>query len=153
MNGRKIVNGVGVLFWTRRSSRSLYLLRGDREGSWCLPGGKVERGESLVEALRRECEEEIGWWDHHAKLYPIECYTTPDGRFQYHTFFCPIDVEFVPTLNHEHVGFAWCDQDHYPRPLHGGLWNTVRESHVREKIAVILESIGEGDRNHPPPLR
>lgn len=138
---RRVVNGVGVLLWAKITGRSLYLLRGDREGTWCLPGGKVERGESLMGALSRECVEEIGR-PIDGKVYPIECYTTPDGRFQYHTFFAVIEGEFVPTLNHEHVGWAWCDRGSWPRPLHGGLQQTLSQDTVHQKIDIILASIG-----------
>ena len=136
---RKPINGVGVLLWSKTTGRSLYLLRNDREGTWCLPGGKVERGESLLSALTRECQEEIGWICND-KIYPIECYTTLDGRFQYHTFFAVIDTEFIPTLNHEHVGWAWCDRGSWPRPLHGGLHQTLSQDTVRQKIDIILQS-------------
>lgn len=136
---RKLINGVGVLLWADNTGRSLYLLRGHRDGGWCLPGGKVERGETLIGALARECQEEIGWW-YDGKIYPIECYTSPDGRFQYHTFFHVVDREFVPTLNHEHVGWAWCDLNNTPRPLHGGLHQTLTQDTVRQKIDIILQS-------------
>lgn len=138
---RKPVNGVGVLFWAKDTGRSLYLLRGDREGSWCLPGGKVERGETLRGALQRECREEIDWWPEDAKLYPVECYTSNDGRFLYHTFFCAIDREFIPVLNDEHVAYAWCVDGAYPRPLHSGLYNTLMYDTVKQKIEIIRDNL------------
>jgi mutator protein MutT len=56
---RDIVNGVltrrGAVLLARRSpARSTY------PGLWSFPGGHVEDGETLVEALARELREEIG---------------------------------------------------------------------------------------------
>lgn len=38
----------------------LLLVRRRDDGSWCLPGGRVEVGESWEDAARRECQEELG---------------------------------------------------------------------------------------------
>jgi 8-oxo-dGTP diphosphatase len=38
----------------------LLVRRPDPDGSWAIPGGRVEEGESLVEALQREIMEETG---------------------------------------------------------------------------------------------
>ena len=138
---RKVINGVGVLFYTQDTNRNLYLLRNHRDQVWGIPGGKVERGESLREALERECLEEIGYWPENAKLYPIECYTSADGKFSYHTFFCAIEGEFIPKLNEEHLAYAWCDDGAYPRPLHGGLYNTLNYDTIRQKIQIIRDSL------------
>ena len=43
-----------------REGRVLLIKRAD-EGSWCLPGGGVEPGESWSDAALRECLEETGW--------------------------------------------------------------------------------------------
>jgi ADP-ribose pyrophosphatase YjhB (NUDIX family) len=39
----------------------LLLVRRAEDGSWCLPGGGVEPGETWADAARRECLEETGW--------------------------------------------------------------------------------------------
>lgn len=138
-----IVNAVGVWFHSAQTNRYLYLLRNDprHPGTWGLPGGKVDPGESLMAAMTRECEEELGAMPDHHRLIPIEQFTSSDGGFVYHTFFCVVDQEFVPTLNDEHIGWAWIDSGVWPRPMHPGLWSTVNFDAVREKIATLELSV------------
>ena len=92
------VKAVGVWFYCGRTQRYLYLLRNDVKypDTWGLTGGKVESGESLLEAVERECEEELGSVPDYERLIPIEKFTSPDGVFEYHTFWCRVDYEFVP---------------------------------------------------------
>jgi 8-oxo-dGTP pyrophosphatase MutT (NUDIX family) len=106
-------------------------------GSWGLPGGKVESGESLMDAMRRECEEEIGFFPQYLKMVPLEKFTSPDERFSYHTFFACVDREFIPELNDEHLGYAWIDSMSWPKPMHPGLWNTINFEEVQQKIESI----------------
>ena len=56
------MKAVGVWFRSSATGRYLYLLRNDTRhpGSWGLPGGKVETGETLLGAMERECIEELG---------------------------------------------------------------------------------------------
>ncbi len=35
----------------------------DKKGKWELPGGRIEFNETPHKALKRECEEELGWKD------------------------------------------------------------------------------------------
>ena len=138
-----IVNAVGVWFHSTTTNRYLYLLRNDprHPGTWGLPGGKVDPGESLLAAMTRECEEELGAMPDHQRVIPIEQFTSSDGGFVYHTFFCTVDHEFVPVLNDEHIGWAWIDSGVWPRPMHPGLWSTVNFDAVREKIATLELSV------------
>jgi 8-oxo-dGTP pyrophosphatase MutT (NUDIX family) len=138
-----IVKAVGVWFYTVDTHRYLYLMRNDPKhpGSWGLPGGRVESGETLLAAMNRECEEELGFVPDHLRMIPLEKFTTADSGFEYHTFFCVVDREFQPTLNHEHNGYAWIDSGIWPRPMHPGLWSTVNFEAVQNKILVIESSL------------
>jgi 8-oxo-dGTP diphosphatase len=56
-----IVVGVAAVIWN--DQREVLLIRRTkppRMGEWSLPGGKVEFGESLIPALKREIREETG---------------------------------------------------------------------------------------------
>ena len=137
------IKAVGILFFSVSTNRYLYLMRNDAKhmGNWGLPGGKIEKSETILDAINRECIEEIGFVPDFIKLMPIEKFTSPDGRFTYHTFFCSVSEEFVPTLNHEHIGWAWVQSGHSPRPMHPGLWSTVNIEAVQEKVRVIEQNI------------
>lgn len=134
---------VGVWFYSQSTDRYLYLMRDDPKhpGAWGLPGGKCEPGESLMDAIRRECEEEIGFFPEYLKLVPLEKFTSADEKFAYHTFFVCVGQEFVPMLNNEHLGYAWIDSLAWPKPMHPGLWNTVNFDAVKQKIEVLKSSV------------
>ena len=133
------MKAVGVWFRSVATSRYLYLLRNDSKNpsTGGLPGGKVEHGETLLGAMERECIEELGHMPEYHRLVPLEKFTSADGVFEYHTWICVVSQEFVPTLNHEHLGWAWIDQGTWPRPMHPGLWNTVNLEAVQHKIHTV----------------
>jgi 8-oxo-dGTP pyrophosphatase MutT (NUDIX family) len=133
---------VGVWFYSIATQRYLYLLRNDARhpDSWGLPGGKLEAGETLIAAMIRECVEELGSMPDYLRLVPLEKFTSTDGGFVYHTFFCSVENEFSVVLNNEHIGWAWITSGTWPRPMHPGLWSTVNFDAVRDKMVIIESS-------------
>jgi 8-oxo-dGTP pyrophosphatase MutT (NUDIX family) len=129
----------GAVIYARRTHRVLFLLRnGEKHGNtWALAGGKVEQDESIIEALCRELREEIGLDARDLKLIPLELFKSQDQHFEYHTFVCLIEEEFVPQLNEEHKGYAWCGTDSFPKPLHPGLWSSWNNREIQKKLATI----------------
>ena len=121
----------GLFFYCKTTKRFLYLLRADSY-SWGVPGGKLEKDESILEGLERECMEEIGYFPKDVRLVPLQKFV--NNTFTYHTFFCAVNEEFIPKLNYEHVGYAWILEDQHPKPMHSGLFSTVNIDNVREKI-------------------
>jgi 8-oxo-dGTP pyrophosphatase MutT (NUDIX family) len=129
----------GVFFYSKDTDRFLFLLRTEDKNpsSWGLPGGKIEKDETLLEGIERECIEEINHFPKDAKLVPIQKFV--NNNFTYHTFFCKVDSEFIPVLNEEHCGYAWTTFDHYPKPLHPGLFNTINFDVVQDKLKKLIK--------------
>jgi 8-oxo-dGTP diphosphatase len=127
----------GLFFYSKNTGRFLYLLRSDNNCSWGVPGGKIEKDETLLEGIERECMEEIGYFPNDAKLVPIQKFV--NNTFTYHTFFCAVDDEFVPILNNEHIGYAWVGMNQHPKPMHPGLFSTVNIDIVREKLETLTK--------------
>lgn len=137
------MNACGIWFYSLNTSRYLYLMRNDPKhlGTWGLPGGKCQSNETLFDTIKRECEEELGYFPEYIKLVPLEQFTSNDNKFVYHTFFCCVVSEFMPKLNKEHLGYAWIDSLHWPKPLHPGLWNTINFEEIQNKIDIIKTTV------------
>lgn len=128
-----IRQAAGVFFYSKSTKRYLYLLRSElKSPTWSIPGGGIDKGETLLEGVARECREEMEFSIDNLKLIPIQKFV--NNNFIYNTFFCEVDEEFIPTLNDEHVGYAWVTEGQYPKPLHPGLFSTVNIDIVIEKL-------------------
>ena len=126
----------GIFFYSTSTDRYLYLLRSDaRNPSWSMPGGGIEKDETLLVGLTRECLEEMNIDITGFKLIPIQKFVNND--FIYHTFYCEVEKEFMPELNYEHIGYAWVGNDQYPKPLHPGLFSTINFDLVQDKLKAL----------------
>lgn len=134
----------GGLFLSKETKRFLLLLRtqGKTAGTWGLVGGKKEPSDgTTVDALRREISEEIGFSPDIEKIIPLELFVSNDQNFQYNTYVLIVENEFIPVLNSEHSGYAWCEYDAWPKPLHQGVKNSVSNKIIRAKIELLLDLI------------
>ena len=135
-----IRTSVGALFFCVHTQRCLFLMRSVKQrNTWGLVGGKQEANESVLDSLHREFTEELGFVPDYNRLIPIETFTSDDRKFKYVTFVCLIEKEFIPVLNHEHHGYCWIKIDHWPQPLHPGLWNTVKFQEIKDKIQTVAD--------------
>jgi hypothetical protein len=70
------------------------------------------------------------------KLLPIELYLSQDRGFEYGTYVCLVNEEFLTTAANT---VAWCGLDFLPKQLHNGLKATLNNAIIRTKIETILE--------------
>jgi 8-oxo-dGTP pyrophosphatase MutT (NUDIX family) len=134
----------GGLFLAKDTKRFLFLLRnqGKTAGTWGLVGGKKEPDDATAyAALQRETQEEVGKTPTIKKIVPLELFTSEDQNFQFNTYLLIVEKEFIPTLNNEHVGYAWCDLNNWPKPLHQGVKRSLSNKTNKTKIELLLDII------------
>jgi ADP-ribose pyrophosphatase YjhB (NUDIX family) len=78
--GAPLVAGCAAIVWDAHRERILLTRRSDN-GRWCLPGGRMESGESAAEACAREVLEETGLRVRVTRLVGV--YTSPDFVIEY----------------------------------------------------------------------
>lgn len=138
----KHTEGVGALIYAKSTNRYLFLLRDKtrQQGYWGIAGGKIDAGETVIQALVREINEEVGVDLAKKKFIPLETFTADNEKFVYYTFVVNVDEEFVPVLNAEHRGYCWVELRDHPKPLHPGLWRSFNFDIIKRKIKT-LEAI------------
>ena len=134
----------GGLFLAKDTKRFLFFLRtqGKTANTWGLIGGKSEPiDHTPYDTLTREIAEEAGKIPPIKKVIPLELFTSNDETFQYNTYVLLVDREFIPSLNLEHKGYAWCDLDAWPKPLHRGVRISFSNRIIKTKLEILLELI------------
>lgn len=131
-----MITSAGALFFCTITRRYLFLLRDNHKyaNTWCFPGGKINKGETTLDGLMREIYEELGIFVPYDKIIPLEKFTSDDNKFEYHTYVITTPTEFLPRLNYEHKGFCWTSLDGWPMPVHPGVFNTLNEQVIKEKL-------------------
>lgn len=145
----------GALFISKSTKRFLFLLRtqGKTAGTWGLVGGKREPTDiTPYDTLTREMTEEIGHVPPISKIIPLELFTSNDFNFHYNTYIMIVEDEFVPILNSEHSGYAWCNYNFWPKPLHRGVKNSLNNKVTKAKIELLLELMNSPKDSGPNSL-
>lgn len=133
----------GALFYAKSTGRFLLLQKavGKHSGTWGLVGGTTEEQETPWQGLQREINEEIGSHPKILKTIPLETFVSNDNIFNFHTYLCVVQDEFIPVLSNEHSGWAWVNLDSSPKPLHQGLRNSFSNKIIKTKLQTIFNLI------------
>lgn len=133
----------GALFYAKSTRRFLLLQKahGKHTGTWGLVGGTNLQHENPWQGLQREVQEEIGQMPVVIKTIPLETFVSNDKIFNFHTYLCVIQDEFIPILSDEHCAWAWSTIDYAPKPLHQGLRNSFSNKTIRTKLQTVFDIV------------
>ena len=84
---------------------------GEFKDGWEFPGGKIEQGETLEEALIREIREELNVKIRVGELIDIVEYDYPTFHLVMNTYWCSLDDDQSIELL-EHEAAKWLDKEH-----------------------------------------
>lgn len=123
-------------FFVAPDGSMLFLHRSPAEenyaGHWCIPGGKVDDGESVLRGAEREAAEETGGAAPIGDRRLLDQRRTPNGMV-FHTFAQAVAERFAPILNDgEHTGYTWAMLDMLPKPMHPSVLKTIDERNVTD---------------------
>jgi 8-oxo-dGTP pyrophosphatase MutT (NUDIX family) len=133
----------GALLFSKSTHRFLLLQKatGKHTNTWGLVGGTNNQDESAWQGLQREIEEEIGFLPSIKKTIPLEKFVSNDSLFNFHTYFCVLETEFVPNLSSEHKAWGWFDLSSFPKPTHKALDLSLKNRIIQAKIQTIIDIV------------
>lgn len=133
----------GALIYAKSTRRFLLVQKahGKHTGTWGLVGGTNLQNENPWQGLQREIIEEIGSVPLILKTIPLETFVSNDKVFNFHTYLCVVQDEFLPVLSNEHIAWAWSTIDYAPKPLHQGLRNSFSSKIIRTKLQTIFDIV------------
>ena len=133
----------GALIYSKATHRFLLIQKADgkHSGTWGLVGGTNNDLETPWQGLQREVQEEIGFLPEILKTIPLEKFTSNDSVFNFHTYFCIVETEFIPQLSDEHVAWGWFSLTSLPKPVHKGLELSLKNKIIQTKIQTILDIV------------
>jgi 8-oxo-dGTP pyrophosphatase MutT (NUDIX family)/GNAT superfamily N-acetyltransferase len=127
--------GAGLLLTT--GEKVLLLKRSsqvDQPGTWGIPGGAMDDGESPMQAAKRETVEETG---RVPSLRVVGKTVFSKGGFKYTTFICRVSKEYTPSLDWENSDWAWVSREELRSyRLHFGVRYTLGKADVFDKAKV-----------------
>jgi 8-oxo-dGTP pyrophosphatase MutT (NUDIX family) len=114
-----VINSEQKLLLLRRGSTAPWM-----PGRYCLPGGKVEHNEELIDCAARELGEETGIFivDNYLTLFTVK-YRSGYNK----TIFCITLHDPVVSLNWEHDDYLWVSsEESFTIDLVPGLRTTIK---------------------------
>ena len=128
--------GPRATIYNTKTNKVLLLQRNDGNNAWEIPGGKRENNEDIVDALRREVQEETGLIINEYKLvYVSQIFENhpvlkPFLNIGYLCFVDNSDVIISP----EHIDYKWVSVEELANHLDKDIYNDLFENGMIKEL-------------------
>lgn len=128
--------GPRATIYNTKTNKVLLLQRNDGNNVWEIPGGKRENNEDIVDALKREVQEETGLIINEYKLV----YVSP--IFENHPvlkpflnigYLCLVDNSDV-VISNEHIDYKWVSVEELTSYLDKDIYNDLLKNGMIRKL-------------------
>lgn len=115
MTDKYAVPATGALIFNKREE--IFLMKSPKwENQWLVPGGKVEKGDSMKETVKKEVKEETGLEVEEVELMNVKNGGNPDDfsrdtHFIFLNFTCRAENQDVELDQREAVEYMWIDPE------------------------------------------
>lgn len=143
MEEKQIYRAAGAIIAAKDTGRIMLNLRSEftsRPKTWSFWGGMIEPTENITEGLSRELHEELGEIPSVIKVFPLDLFFSDDKKFNYYTLLIIVEKEFIPVLNRESDGYAWCNIGTWPKPLHEGAKKLLYNKNIKKNLIWALRN-------------
>ena len=131
--------GPRATIYNTKTNKVLLLQRNDGNNVWEIPGGKRENNEDIVDALKREVQEETGLIINEYKIV----YVSP--IFENHPvlkpflnigYLCLVDESNV-TISNEHLDYKWVSVEELSSYLDKDIYNDLLNNGMIKELEKI----------------
>lgn len=116
----------GLLFLAKNTGRLLLILD---DQHWTVP--TFARSSTLLD----DSQDLMNQYSQ-GRIVPIELYLSEDRGFEYGTYICLVNNEFLTQAS---ATICWATLEQLPKNLHIGLKTTLNNQIIKTKISTILE--------------
>lgn len=149
----KILASGGLVYNSLGQFLILQTSKGKDFGKWVVPGGKLDVGETPMDAFAREVFEETGLAVGRVNLLGIRDYTARSGNhYQFYDYASSVEDDKQIKINEESLAFKWITKDQIPNfEFTDSIMNFINKYFIFGQAEIYKKAVKISEKNFDTP--